>query len=81
MKIERWVLNRPGVRQLLQSAAMQQACREQAEAIAARAGEGYAVDTFVGRNRVNASVYPETIQAKFDNLRHNTLLKAMGGGA
>ena len=79
MKIDKFVLNRAGVRALLQSAEIQQACREQAEEIAGKAGEGYAVDTYVGQNRANASVYPETAAARADNLRNNTLLKAMGG--
>ena len=71
-------LNRSGVRSLLRSSEMKTVCEQHAQRIAGRAGGGYAVDSFTGRNRANASVYAETDEAKRDNLKNNTLLKAVG---
>ena len=73
-------LNRAAVRsQLLKSSEMQSICQELAQGIASRCGSGYAVDTHVGKNRVNAMVYEDTYEAHLDNKRHNTILKAVGG--
>ena len=79
--VKSFKLNRAGVREILRSAEMAEICREEAEKIAAAAGDGYAVDTHTGRNRVNASVGADTAAAYYDNLRNNTLLHALGGGA
>lgn len=70
-------LNRSGVRELLQSPAMQKVCREHAEQIRSRCGAGYESDVYVGRNRANAMVWAETSAAKRDNLDNNTILKAL----
>lgn len=78
--VKKFKLNRQGVRELLQSPEMAQICQEEAEKVAARAGEGYEVDTHVGLNRVNASVSAATRAAYYDNLKNNTLLMALGGG-
>ena len=70
-------LNSDGVRELLRSPEMAAVCQEQARMIANRAGDGYTVSTFTGANRVNASVMTETTEAMQDNLKNNTLLKAV----
>lgn len=70
-------LNREGVRSLLKSEEMLAMCRELANGVAARAGDGYEVNTHSGRNRVNAEVRAETFKAYRDNLKNNTLLKAL----
>lgn len=70
-------LNSEGVRELLRSAEMEAICKQQAQEIKNRVGDGYLVTTYTGRNRVNASVYAVTDQAKRDNLKNNTLLKAV----
>ena len=54
----RVVLNRKGVRELLKSDAMAQACKEQADAIKNRCGDGYESDVYTGKNRANAMVWP-----------------------
>ena len=72
-------LNRSGVRELLKSAEMKSVCESFANDIAARAGTGYEVSSYTGRNRVNASVRTATAEARRDNLKKNTLLKAVGG--
>ena len=74
----KFVLNRAGVRELLRSPEAGNVCKSYAEAIRNRAGNGYEVDTYVGTNRANASVYAATYEARKDNLDNNTLLKARG---
>ena len=70
-------LNSSGVRSLLQSNEMQAVLDKQATAIRNRAGVGYQQDTYIGKNRANAMVWAETFQAQRDNMKHNTLLKAV----
>lgn len=66
-----------GVRALLQSGEMAAICQGLATGIAGRAGSGYVVTTHVGKTRVNASVMTETAEAMRDNMKNNTLLKAV----
>ena len=70
-------LNREGVRELLRSPEAMSVCRTYASAIRNRAGDGYEVDTYTGRNRVNASVRAETYEARKENYENNTLLKSI----
>ena len=72
-------LNRAGVRELLRSAEAMSVCRTYADGVRNRAGDGYEVTTYVGKNRANASVHAETYEARKDNYENNTLLKARGG--
>ena len=76
----KFVLNRAGVRELLRGPGAQGVVKTYAAAVQGRAGTGYEVDTYVGTNRANASVYPATYEARKDNYENNTLLKARGGG-
>lgn len=71
-------LNSEGVRNLLKSAEIAEICRTHAQEIAGRAGSGYEVTTYTGKTRVNASVHAATDEAYRDNLKNNTLLKAVG---
>ena len=71
-------LNRKGVRELMRSTEMMSVCVEYANQIRDRAGTGYEVNTRVGKNRVNAEVFPATFKARQDNYENNTLLKARG---
>ena len=70
-------LNSDGVRELLKSQEMQSVLNEKATGIKNRCGEGYTQDVYVGKNRANAMVKAETYQAKRDNLKNNTILKAV----
>lgn len=70
-------LNRSGVASLMKSAAMQSVLEKKATSVRNRAGEGYKQDTFVGKTRANAMVYADTYQSKKDNMKNNTLLKAV----
>lgn len=75
----KFVLNRAGVRQLMQSDEMQALLKDEASAIANRCGPGYEQDIYVGKNRANAMVWADSIKAKRDNLKNNTILKAVRG--
>lgn len=70
-------LNSDGVRELLKSQEMQSVLNEKATRIKNRCGEGYTQDVYVGKNRANAMVKAGTYQAKRDNLKNNTILKAV----
>lgn len=72
------VLNSAGVRELLKSDAIAAACKEQADAVAARAGDGYIVEQRNYPERTGYAVTAETDEARRDNYNHNTLLKALG---
>lgn len=71
------VLNRSGVRELLRSREMLTVVEEQAEAMLRRCGSGYERDSYIGKNRVNAMVWPSSFKAQRDNKKNNTILKAM----
>ncbi len=73
------VLNRAGVRSMLKSGEMQGVLKSHANAIAQRCGEGYGVDAYTGKTRVNVSVGAKTWKAAKDNSEHNTLLKSIKG--
>lgn len=70
-------LNRAGVRALMQSEEMQAVLTDYASGIQNRCGDGYVQDIYVGKTRANAMVSAETYQAKRDNLKNNTILKAV----
>ena len=71
----KFVLNRAGVRELMQSQEMQDVLVEFAQQVAEKAGDGY--DVYIGINRANVSVRTATEEAMADNLDHNTLEKAI----
>ncbi|WP_427814290.1 hypothetical protein ACQKTA_04175 [Enterococcus sp. 22-H-5-01] len=77
MAKNKFKMNYAGVGQLLKSAEMQNILEEKATSIRNRAGEGYKQDIYVGKNRANAMIYADSYQAKRDNLKNNTLLKAV----
>lgn len=61
------VLNRSGVQQLLKSKEIAGICRNVAEKQAEKLGPSFKTDEFVGKTRVNASVYTEDPAATRDN--------------
>lgn len=71
-------LNSNGVRQLLKSSEIQTGLDEYANHVKDSAGEGYEISKHVGKNRANVSIHAKTRKAKKDNLKNNTLLKALG---
>ena len=72
-------LNSNGVRELLKSKEMMDICSEYANNALGRLGAGYEVSTHTGPNRVNAQVSAESYAAKRENLKSNTILKAVFG--
>lgn len=68
-------LDRKGVGALLKSEEVMTVLKEEADSRAATAGEGYGVNTYVGKNRCNAEIKAETHKARQDNLKNNTLLR------
>ncbi|MDG6113751.1 hypothetical protein [Lactococcus formosensis] len=70
-------LNRSGVSSLMKSTEMQELLKEKASAVKQRCGPGYSQDLYVGKNRANAMVFAETYEAKRDNKKNNTILKAV----
>lgn len=72
-------LNKKGVRELLKSPEAAAICTQYAVQIQGRAGEGYVVESRNYPERSGAAVYPGTYEAYRDNLKNNTLLKALGG--
>ena len=72
-------LNRAGVRELLRSKEMMDICSEYANNAVGRLGNGYELTTHTGVNRVNAQVSAETFAAKRDNLKNNSIIKAVFG--
>jgi hypothetical protein len=72
-------LDLEGVRSLLRSKEMKEICEQHAKRALSRLGNGYVVTSMTGKNRVNASIYAESRQAKQDNLDNDTILKALRG--
>ncbi|WP_086350185.1 hypothetical protein [Candidatus Enterococcus clewellii] len=70
-------LNRGGVAELMKSEAMQKVLSDKATGIRNRCGDGYEQDVYVGQNRANAMISAETYRAKRDNMKNNTILKAV----
>ena len=75
----RFELNRQGVSELLRSQEMLDICTEYANNALARLGDGYEVNTMTGAVRVNAEVYAQSIAAKRENRKSNTIVKAVFG--
>lgn len=72
-------LDKAGVKALLKSEQMVNCCEEYADKALNNLGEGYSKSKHMGRNRVNVSVKADTQKARADNLKNNTILKAVGG--
>lgn len=70
-------LNRKAVGDLLKSDQMQKVLENKATEIRNRCGDGYEQDIFIGKNRANTMVAAKSFKAKKDNLKNNTLLKAV----
>ena len=70
-------LDKAGVGQFLKSEPMQALISQKVSEIHGRLGEGYASNTSVGKTRAQGIVIAETKKAKRDNLKNNTILKAL----
>lgn len=72
-------LNRAGVAELMKSPEMVALLKEKAKAVQEKAGSGYEISSYVGKNRANVSIKTKTKKAMRDNNKNNTLLKALRG--
>lgn len=70
-------LNRSGVRKMLRSTEIMQVCKDHAYATQAALGEGYEVTYRTGKNRANAEIAAVSKEAREENAKNNTILKAL----
>lgn len=73
----RFKLNRKGVRQILRSPQVEADLKRRAENVAQQAGEGFEVDTFVGKNRARADVFTATHAARKAEAEERALTRAI----
>ena len=66
--------------ELLRSAEALALVTKAAQQVQAKAGEGYAMGSSVGRNRARAYVITASNTARRDNAENNTLIKALEAG-
>lgn len=78
-KFSRIVVNRDAVEQLLKVDAVP-FLEEAGAAIAAAAGDGVEVETFIGRNRARVTVRTATYKAMLDEAQNRTLTRAIDAG-
>lgn len=71
-------MNWSGVSTLLKGKEMQDICSRLGDQVVAQAGEGYEKTVHVGSRRCYATITPTSIEASKKNLKHNTLVKALG---
>lgn len=72
-------LNLSGINQLMKSPEIQNALLEAGQAVATAAGEGFEAEVHDTANWIAISnVYPVTPEAYRQNMKENTLLKAVG---
>lgn len=70
-------LNRSGVRALLRSDETKAMLAKMASAAAARCGDGYQSGSYVMPTRAVARVSAVSVNARKNNLKNNTILKAL----
>lgn len=70
-------LNQSGVRQLLRSDEMKAMLKAKADAAVKSCGDGYASGNYIMPTRAVARVSAVSIKTKLDNLKNNTILKAL----
>lgn len=71
------VLNSVGVRNLLKSQEMLQICKDHAYSAQSKLGDGYEVTYRTGKKRVNAEIAAVSSEARRENSKNNTILKAV----
>ena len=75
VKIE---LNLPGINEMMKSPKMQTHLQKASDMVASAAGDGYIAETETINWVAITTVKASTKEAGLDNLKHNTLLKALG---
>lgn len=74
----RFELNGAGVRELLKSPEMNSVLAQCADAVVSNAGEGFEKHIYVGNKRIAYTITAETVKAYRSNMKHNTLVNALG---
>lgn len=64
---------------VLKGEEIKKALKDAGDRAVRAAGTGYKSKPFDGAKRAGVTVAPETAEAYYDNLRNNTLLKALRG--
>lgn len=72
-------LNRAGVRELMKSNEMVSILEGYGSKALSSLGDGYEAETYQGSNRANVEVKAVTFKARRDNMKNNTILKAVRG--
>ncbi len=75
--MNKFVLNKKGVYDLMKSAEMQSILKKKATSVKNRCGDGFEQDIYVGRNRANAGIIASTYEARKKCYEENTLLKGL----
>ena len=70
-------LNSAGIRELMKSTEIKSVCREKALQVLSMSGQGYDMGERHYPSRTGFAVYPVTAKAYYDNLKNNTLVKAV----
>jgi len=74
----KFVLNRKGVKELLLGDEMHTIINGLANEVKNNAGgDGYGAEVRKGKNRVYSYIFADTPKTKRDNMKNNTLLKAL----
>lgn len=73
-------LDKAGMDEFLNSADVCDMLTEAASGVLARLGDGYEMQApYHGPHRANVAIETTTKRAYWDNVRNNTMLKALGG--
>lgn len=73
----RFELNLKGLNELMKSEEMQEVLSNKGAEVASRAGSDYAYRTHLANWVAITNVYPNSPEARKENLENNTLLKAL----
>lgn len=71
-------LNMPGLNEIMKSGEMQNFLLRAGQAVAQNAGTDYEAEVHQADFVAISNVYPTTFKSRSDNIRNNTLLKAVG---
>ncbi|MBE5852272.1 MAG: hypothetical protein E7299_04870 [Lachnospiraceae bacterium] len=71
-------INYKGLLELFKNEQIKEKCISVANNVAQIAGEGYNVSNWTGPHRAGATVWCDSYDAIRDNMKNNTMLKALG---
>ena len=74
----KFVLNLPGLNELMKSGEMQSILMTAGQSVAGSAGQGYSAEVHQANFVAISNVYPENFKAYKKNMKDNILIKALG---